>query len=264
MSSPATRSASLVRAVSMMIGKAAVSGFPRSRRHTSTPLRTGRLRSRMTRSGAWSAIARSAVSPLPTTSTLASPERSSACLMRAAISCSSSTTRTLGTRFIDCDGIVTAFRKYDSCVKSRLRLSSRCVRRGIYVKHAPLLHLRHSDATGADGHPAASTPPTSDLSSLQLFQPRGRHTGNQRAEKNGGDQHQGTSPRLAVPVFIRSDREREDLHREGGHRLPDIGGPELIVEGREQQWRRFTGDPGKREKNPGHDARQRRRQNDGE
>src|ERR1044071_5356722 len=88
------RSLSVDRAVSMMIGTFAVSGRARRMRHTSTPLSTGRFRSRTIRSGRSSLTAFSAVSPLTAVSTSMAPSRSSACLMSPAISCSSSTTRT--------------------------------------------------------------------------------------------------------------------------------------------------------------------------
>src|ERR1043165_6817716 len=88
------RSLSVDRAVSMMIGTFAVSARPRMMRQTSTPLSTGRLRSRMTRSGTSWVTLFSAVSPLPAISTSTAASRSSACLMRPAISCSSSTTST--------------------------------------------------------------------------------------------------------------------------------------------------------------------------
>ena len=62
-SRPATRSSSLVRAVSMMIGTCGASARDRRMRQTSRPLRTGRFRSRMIRSGGCSVTAASAASP---------------------------------------------------------------------------------------------------------------------------------------------------------------------------------------------------------
>jgi hypothetical protein len=91
-----TAADSEVRAVSMMIGSSRVSARWRRIRQTSSPLTTGRFRSRMTRSGGRPAIERSASSPRPTISTEASPDRSSVCLIRPAMSCSSSTTSTRG------------------------------------------------------------------------------------------------------------------------------------------------------------------------
>ncbi len=107
----------------MMIGRLADSGRPRITRQTSAPFTTGRLISRMTRSGAESATARSAVSPLAAMSTSASPDRSSACLIKAAISCSSSTTRTLGTRLIPIESTGGTFHTGDRGVKCALRAS---------------------------------------------------------------------------------------------------------------------------------------------
>src|SRR5688572_11039360 len=78
----------------MMIGVFAVAGRVRSNRHTSRPPSTGRLRSRMIRSGTCSLESLSAWSPLPAISTVVSPLRSSVCLIRPAMSFSSSTTST--------------------------------------------------------------------------------------------------------------------------------------------------------------------------
>ncbi len=97
---PTTRSLSVVRAVSMMIGTDLVAGRERSSRHTSRPFNTGRLRSSRIRSGGCSAAALSAASPLPTTCTSMSPPRSNVCLMSPAMSCSSSTA---STRVLRCD-----------------------------------------------------------------------------------------------------------------------------------------------------------------
>ncbi len=78
----------------MMIGVLAVPGRVRSNRQTSRPPSTGKLRSRMMRSGVCSLASLRAWSPLAATSTMASPERSSVCLTRPAMSFSSSTTST--------------------------------------------------------------------------------------------------------------------------------------------------------------------------
>jgi hypothetical protein len=78
------------------MGIRAVSGRCRTIRQISLPLRTGRFRSRMTRSGGCSVTTRRASSPRWTISTNASPDRSSVCLISAAMSCSSSTTRIRG------------------------------------------------------------------------------------------------------------------------------------------------------------------------
>ena len=77
----------------MMIGTCLVVGRERRIRHTSNPERTGRFRSRMIRCGCCSATALSAASPLLTIVTTVSGSRSSVCLIRPAMSCSSSTTR---------------------------------------------------------------------------------------------------------------------------------------------------------------------------
>ncbi len=78
----------------MMIGRCRPSGRPRRMRQTSRPLNTGRLRSRIIRSGGAAATALSASSPVPTMCASASPVRSRVCLIRPAMSCSSSTMRT--------------------------------------------------------------------------------------------------------------------------------------------------------------------------
>src|SRR4030095_13329477 len=119
-----TRSDSDVRAVNMMIGMLAVAGRWRSSRQTSVPLRTGRFKSRITRSGVKSDIARSASSPRPTVATDASPERSSVCLMSAAISCSSSTTSTRG-GVIEAQRTAAAFLGCDAGVKCLLTVDGK-------------------------------------------------------------------------------------------------------------------------------------------
>src|SRR5687767_1137816 len=153
----------------MMMAVLAVSGRPRRMRHTSVPLMIGRLISRMTRSGAVSVTVRSAVSPLPTTSTCASPERSSACLISAAISCSSSTTRTRGTRLIAPQPTCAGFRPDDAQVNSELSLRRSVV--GTWHVHVPAsatantglgLHRRHV------GH--LQEPPAVPLAGLEVTQ----------------------------------------------------------------------------------------------
>ena len=71
-------------------------------------------------------------------------------------------------------------------------------------------------------------------------------------------------PGLAVPVFVGRDRVRVDLHGERRDRLAELGREVRIVERREQQRRRFAGDACQREQDAGDNARQRRRQDDGE
>ncbi len=77
-------------------------------------------------------------------------------------------------------------------------------------------------------------------------------------------QHQRASPRKAVPLGVRGNRIREDLHREGRDRLCDVGGPEAVVQRGEQERRGFAGDARQRQQDAGQDSRQRRRHHDRE
>src|SRR3712207_7110738 len=53
--------------------------------------------------------------------------------------------------------------------------------------------------------------------------------------QHGGRDEEYAGPGQLLPVLVGAHRELEDGHGQAGHRLAEVGGPELVVQGREEQ-----------------------------
>src|ERR1700722_17588176 len=82
----------------------------------------------------------------------------------------------------------------------------------------------------------------------------GSEPGDETDDEDEGDEDEGAGPGLGVPFVVGAKRIGVNLKGEGRDRLIQRRRPELIPKCREQERRRFAGDPGDSDERAGHDA----------